>query len=376
MPPEEKPIYVTRPFLPPLGDFIKQLEQIWDSRWLTNSGPFHQQLENRLSEFLGVSHVSLFTNGTLALTTALQALRITGEVITTPYSFVATTHALHWNGIQPVFADIDPSSLNLNPEKVEAAITPRTTAILAVHVYGNPCEMEKFERIANIYGLNVIYDAAHAFGVSKDGVSILKFGDLSILSFHATKIFTTFEGGAIVAPDAKTKERIDYLKNFGFADETIVVGPGINAKMTEIQAALGLLQLSYVEEVIAARKRLADRYEERLASIAGLRLFRTPASVRRNYSYYPVFVEKGFPVSRDDLYLKLREKGIFARRYFYPLISEFPIYRSLPSATKTNLPVAYKIAREVLCLPIYHGLSDEDQDRVIAVIEQSGRRGR
>jgi dTDP-4-amino-4,6-dideoxygalactose transaminase len=353
-----KPIYVTQPFLPPLEEFIPYLQKIWDTKILTNGGPFHQQLEQALCEYLGVEHISLFANGTLALVTALQALRITGEVITTPYSFVATAHSLLWNGIKPVFVDIDPETLNLDPDKIEAAITPQTTAILPVHVYGRSCDTERIQKIADIYGLKVIYDAAHAFAVEDEGGSILRHGDLSVLSFHATKIFTTFEGGAIVSPDAKTKQRIDYLKNFGFADEVTVVAPGINGKMNEFQAAIGLLQLKYINHALAEREAIDCRYRELLADIPGVRCLPRPLSTRHNYSYFPVLVELEYPLSRDELYAKLREQDIYARRYFYPLISEFPMYRALPSAETANVTQASKISSQVICLPIYPGLPD------------------
>jgi dTDP-4-amino-4,6-dideoxygalactose transaminase len=353
-----KPIYVTQPFLPPLEEFIPYLQKIWDSKILTNGGPFHQQLEQALCEYLGVEHISLFANGTLALVTALQALRITGEVITTPYSFVATAHSLLWNGIKPVFVDIDPKTLNLDPDKIEAAITPQTTAILPVHVYGRPCDTEHIQKIADIYGLKVIYDAAHAFAVEDKGGSILRHGDLSVMSFHATKIFTTFEGGAIVSPDAKTKQRIDYLKNFGFADEVTVVAPGINGKMNEFQAALGLVQLKHIGQALAERKAIDCRYRELLADIPGIHSLPCPPSTKHNYSYFPILVEPEYPLSRDELYAKLREQDIYARRYFYPLISEFPMYRALPSAQMANLTEASKISSRVICLPIYPGLPD------------------
>ena len=350
------PIYVTRPFLPPLEELQPYLEQIWANRQLTNAGPFHQQFEQALCEYLGVEHISLFANGTLALVTALQALRITGEVITTPYSFVATAHSLLWNGIKPVFVDIDPETLNLDPDKIEAAITPQTTAILPVHVYGRPCAVERIQAIADTYGLKAIYDAAHAFAVEDEGGSILRHGDLSILSFHATKVFTTFEGGAIISPDAKTKKRIDYLKNFGFADEVTVVAPGINGKMNEFQAAIGLLQLKYVDSALEQRAGIDQRYRELLADIPGIRFLPHPDSRRHNYSYFPILVEPEYPLTRDELYRRFRENNIYVRRYFYPLISEFPMYRALPSAKLINLPTAKKVADQVICLPIYPNL--------------------
>ncbi|CAD6540169.1 DegT/DnrJ/EryC1/StrS family aminotransferase [Paraburkholderia metrosideri] len=364
----DKLIPVTQPFLPPLEAFLPYLEQIWESKQVTNGGPFHTQLEAALCDYLGVEYLSLFSNGTLALITALQAMKVTGEVITTPFSFVATTHALHWNGIRPVFADIDPVSLNLDPQKIEAAITPQTTAILPVHVYGNPCEVEAIERIADIYGLRVLYDAAHAFGVRKNGQSVLNFGDMSVLSFHGTKIFNTFEGGAIICRDAKTKRHIDHLKNFGFADEVTVVRPGINAKMNEVQSAFGMLQLQYVDQIALARAQIADRYRSAFRGVEGLLMHEVPAHSTRNNSYFPVRITDDFPVTRDELYDRLRTASILARRYFYPLISEFPSYRGLPSAGAANLPIATEISRQILCLPIYPALDIQSQQRVIDVV--------
>jgi dTDP-4-amino-4,6-dideoxygalactose transaminase len=364
-----KNIYVTQPFLPPLEEFQPYLEKIWETKWLTNAGPFHQEFEKELADYLGVDHLALFANGTIALVTALQALRITGEVITTPFSFVATAHSLLWNGIKPVFADIHPETFNLDPEKIEAAITPQTTAILPVHVYGNPCDVEKIQKIADTYGLKVIYDAAHAFGVNHKGESLLKHGDLSILSFHATKVFTTFEGGAIVCPDAKTKKRIDDLKNFGYADELTVVAPGINGKMNELQAAFGLLQLKHIDHAIARRHDIAAQYRSGLSNIAGIGLLPTPAQTTQNNSYSPILVQQAYPLSREELYQKLREQGIYARRYFYPLISEFPMYRGLPSSTMQNLPNAKRISSEILCLPIYPALEDDVLGKIIYVIK-------
>ena len=350
----KNPIYVTQPVLPDLNDFIPYLEKIWESKILTNNGPFHKQLEKELAEFLGVPYISLFANGTLALVTALQVLRITGEVITTPYSFVATTHSLWWNNIKPVFVDIDQECCNLDPERIEAAITPKTTAIMPVHVYGNPCEVERIQEIADIYGLKIIYDAAHAFGVNYKGQSICNYGDLSILSFHATKVFNTMEGGAIICHDAATKKRIDYLKNFGFADETTVMAPGINSKMNEMQAALGLLQLKHYTGNIEKRKRIAETYWEELSEIEGISFLAEPKNTDSNYAYFPIFVnEEEYGMSRDQLYEKLKQNNIFGRRYFYPLISEFPVYKGLDSSNPKNLKVAKKIADGVICLPIF-----------------------
>lgn len=362
-------IYVTQPALPPLEEFIPYLEDIWKRKWLTNNGHYHQMLEKALCEYLGVDFISLFTNGTLPLITALQALRITGEVITTPYSFVATTHSLWWNGIKPVFVDIDPITFNLDPDKIEAAITPRTTAIMPVHVYGNPCQMKKIEEIANKYGLKVIYDAAHAFGVNIDGESILKAGDMSTLSFHATKTYNTIEGGALICRDAETKQRIDYLKNFGFAGETTVVAPGINGKMDEVRSAYGLLELKYVDEAIAARKWATIAYRQALKDINGITYMNDIEGVRHNYSYFPIFVdEKEYGMSRDALYQKLKDNDIFGRRYFYPLISDFSTYRGLESARAENLPVANKVANTVICLPMHHELRIEDIERIVSII--------
>lgn len=369
----DKPIYVTQPYLPPLSEFIPYLENIWESKWLTNSGPYHEELEKELADYLGVDHLALFANGTLALVTALQALRITGEVITTPFSFVATTHSLLWNGIKPVFVDIDPETLNLDPDKIEAAITPHTTAIMPVHVYGRPCDVEKIQKIADIYGLKVIYDAAHAFGVKFRGESLLRHGDLSTMSFHATKIYNTFEGGAIVCPDAKTKNRIDDLKNFGFHDETTVVAPGINAKMNEIQAAFGLLQLKHIDKAIDRRREIDAQYRKELASVKGISTPRLPVDTVYNYAYFPILIEKEYPLTRDELNDKLRRQGIFPRRYFYPLISEFPMYRGLPSAHRGNLPTATEVATKIICLPIYPNILDQEISYIISLIDKEGK---
>ncbi len=365
---ERVSIYVTQPHLPPLKEFIPYLQEIWASKILTNNGPFHQQLEQALCGYLGVKHLALFANGTLALVTALQALRITGEVITTPYSFVATAHSLLWNGIKPVFVDVDPDSLNLDPAKVEAAITPQTTAIMPVHCYGHPCDVEAIQKIADNYNLRVIYDAAHAFGVQCHGGSVLNYGDLSVLSFHATKVFNTFEGGAIVCPDAKTKQRIDHLKNFGFVDEVTVVAPGINGKMSEFNSAFGMLQLKHVDAALARRKEIDATYRALLKDVKGIRCLQDGGEEVANYSYFPILIEADYPLSRDALYQNLKEHGIFARRYFYPLITDFPMYRGLPSAHRDNLPVASAAAQKVMCLPIYPALSQSDQQRVIELI--------
>ncbi len=365
---DPKPVYVTQPYLPPLDEFIPYLEKIWESKWLTNNGPFHQQLEVALSEYLGVEHVSLFVNGTLALITALQSLRITGEVITTPYSFVATSHSLLWNGINPVFVDIERDTLNLDPAKIEAAITPHTTAIMPVHCYGRPCNVKAIQTIADNYNLKVIYDAAHAFGVCDSGGSILRHGDLSVLSFHATKVFNTFEGGAIVCPDAKTKTRLDHLKNFGFVDEVSVVAPGINGKMSEINAAFGLLQLKHVDQALARRKDIDVAYRERLQGIKGIRCLPHDKTDTPNFAYFPILVGDDYAVSRDALHQALKDQGIYPRRYFYPLISDFSMYRSLPSARPDNLPVAVDAANQILCLPIYPDLDSAQVEIITQLI--------
>lgn len=365
-----KNIYVTSPLLPPLEEFIPYLEQIWQNKHLTNAGPFHVQLENALAEYLGVKHLSLFSNGTLALLTAFQTLRIKGEVITTPYSFVATSHSLLWNELTPVFADIDPHTFNMDPKSIEALITPQTSAILPVHCYGIPCDVDKIQRIADTYGLKVIYDAAHAFGVKQNGTSVLNYGDLSILSFHATKVFNTIEGGAIICPDARTKQRIDYLKNFGFADETTVIAPGINAKMNEVQAAFGLLQLQHIDAALVARRAIYERYCANLANIAGLTFYSRTQHFEWNHAYYPVLIDDAYPLTRDELYEVLKEENIYSRRYFYPLISSFAMYRHLPSARPEHLPVANQLAEKILCLPIYPDMDEEEQMRVINVIQR------
>lgn len=366
---EKRKILVTRPQLPPLNEFIPLLADIWDSRWLTNNGKYHQEFEKALANYLGVPYVVLFANGTLALMAALQCLRIKGEVITTPYSFVATTHSLWWNDIKPVFVDIEPDYCNLDPERIEAAITPATTAILPVHVYGNPCEVDKIQDLADYYGLKVIYDAAHAFGVRLKGSSVLNYGDLSIVSFHATKVFNTIEGGAIICHDIKTKKRLDYLKNFGIANETTVVAPGINAKMNELQAAYGLLQLKYFDTVIDGRKHITDKYKKGLDNIPGIRYLDEPQEVDYNYSYFPIFIDESeFGRSRDDLFEELKKHGIYGRRYFYPLISEFPTYRGLPSAK--GLDIAYEVSRQIICLPLYPDLADEIVDLIISIISE------
>lgn len=362
-------ILVTRPLLPPLEEYHELLKDIWDSKQLTNSGKYHQALEKALCEYLGVEYISLFANGTLALVTALQALRITGEVITTPFSFVASTHSLWWNNIKPVFIDIDPVSFNLDPAKIEAAITQQTTALLPVHVYGNPCDVERIKTIADTYGLKVVYDACHTFGVTINDVPVLNFGDLSVMSFHATKVYTTFEGGAIVCHDEAMKTRIDNLKNFGHAGETVVVAPGINAKMNEVQAAMGLLQLKYVDAAVEKRKRIAMRYRTELKDVPGISCSHDMPGVKHCYPYFPILVDpERFRMTRDDLNELLKRNNIYGRRYFYPLISQFPTYRGLESAQPGRMPVAEKVTSEVICLPIYPDLEMKDVDRICRII--------
>lgn len=395
---DNKQITVTSPLLPNLDQFHELLKEIWSSKWITNNGSFHRQLEAALAEYLKVPYVSLFTNGTLPLLTALQALRITGEVITTPYSFVATTHSIWWNGCKPVFVDVDPRTGNMDPDKIEAAITPKTTAIMPVHCYGKPCDVRRIKEIADKYGLKVIYDAAHAFAleipkneadykvafdeannvfdpsqptknVEVETESILNWGDMSTLSFHATKVYNTIEGGAMIMHDAETKKRIDYLKNFGFAGETEVVGPGINSKVDEMRAAYGLLNLRQVDAAIDARKRSADIYREALRGVDGLTFYEDMLGVKHNYSYFPMFIEvEKYGMTRDELYFKMKEANVLGRRYFYPLISEFSTYRGLESARKENLPNAHKMADTVICLPMHHELSEGDMERILKLI--------
>ncbi len=362
-------VTVTSPLLPNLDEFNELLKRIWDSKWITNNGSFHKQLEAALAEYLKVPYISLFTNGTLPLLTALQALRITGEVITTPYSFVATTHSIWWNGCRPVFVDIEESTCGIDPNKIEAAITPKTTAIMPVHCYGKPVNVVAIQEIADKYGLKVIYDAAHAFGVEIDGESVLNAGDMSTLSFHATKVYNTLEGGALVVHDAETKKRIDHLKNFGFVNETEVVAPGINSKMDEVRSAYGLLNLCQVDEAIKKRHQVAVKYRDVLRNVPGIRFFDDMPGVRHNYSYFPIFINaEEYGMTRDELYFKMRDQGVFGRRYFYPLISSFSTYRGLPSATPENLPVATKIANEVICLPMHHELNEGDLNHILSLI--------
>ena len=365
----EKQITVTSPLLPDLEEFHALLKEIWDSKWVTNNGSFHKQLEKELAEYLKVPYISLFTNGTLPLLTALQALRITGEVITTPYSFVATTHSIWWNGCKPVFVDVDPATGNMDPDKIEAAITNKTTAIMPVHVYGKPCDTKRIKEIADKYGLKVIYDAAHAFGVEVNGESILTAGDMSTLSFHATKVYNTLEGGALVMHDAETKKRVDYLKNFGFAGETEVVAPGINSKVDEVRAAYGILNLRQVDAAIEARHQVAVKYREALRPVEGITFMDDMPGVKHNYSYFPIFIDaEKYGMTRDELYEKMRSHNVLGRRYFYPLISTFSTYRGLESAAPKNLPNAHKMADSVICLPMHHELSAEDIHRVLELI--------
>ena len=368
---ENKVITVTSPLLPSLDDFLPYLEDIWQRKWLTNNGHYHKELEKALCDYLKVPYVSLFTNGTLPLMCALQALRITGEVITTPYSFVATSHSLWWNGIKPVFVDIDPGTCNIDPSKIEAAITPKTTAIMPVHVYGKPCDIGRIQEIADKYGLKVIYDAAHAFGVEVNGHSILEAGDMSTLSFHATKVYNTIEGGALVCHDEKMKRRIDYLKNFGFAGETTIIAPGINGKMDEIRSAYGLINLKQVDAAIDSRRQIALLYRNTLQEVKGIRFMEDMPGVRHNYSYFPIFVDsEEYGMTRDELYFKMREANVFGRRYFYPLISEFSTYRGLSSANPENLPNAYRMANSVICLPMHHALNKDEVGRVIEQVRK------
>lgn len=367
----DKPIYVTSPLLPSLEDFTFLLKEIWESKMLTNNGNFHQKLEEELAKYLKVPYLSLFTNGTLPLITALQAMRITGEVITTPFSFVATTHSLWWNGVKPVFVDIEPETCNLDPSKIEAAITPRTTAIMPVHVYGKPCKTKEIQEIANKYGLKVIYDAAHAFGVEINGESILNFGDMATLSFHATKVYNTLEGGALVVHDEQTKKRIDYLKNFGFASETEVVAPGINSKVDEVRAAYGLLNLKQVDHAINSRRKVAIRYRDELQGVKGITFFNDIPGVRHNYSYFPIFINaEEYGMTRDELYFKMKEYNVFGRRYFYPLISTFSTYRGLDSANPDNLPIATQMSNNVICLPMHHALSENEVEYILQIIKK------
>lgn len=367
---KQKPIYVTQPFLPPLEEFIPSLQAIWDSKILTNGGPFHQQLEKELCQYLGVKHLSLFTNATIALMTALQALEVEGEVITTPYSFVATAHSLLWNKLKPVFVDIEPATMNLDPARIEAAITPQTTAILPVHCYGYPCDVNAIRKIAETHKLKVLYDAAHAFGVNFHGESLLNQGDLSVLSFHATKVFNTFEGGAIISHDLATKQKIDCLKNFGYIDEVSVESAGLNGKMSEIHAAFGLLQLKHIGQAIEKRRIVDQRYRQHLSHIEGIEVLGGVEKQDASFSYFPIRVQPNYSLSRDALYKKLKDNNYYPRRYFYPLITEFPPYKNLASANALGLPIASRAANEVLCLPIYPDLALGDVDAIIGLIAE------
>lgn len=364
------PILVTSPLLPDLQEFNSYLQEIWNSKWITNNGSFHQQLEKALVEYLGVEYISVFTNGTLPLITALQALGLTkGEVITTPYSFVATSHSIWWNQLTPVFVDIEEESCGMDPAKIEAAITPNTVAIMPVHCYGKPCKTKEIDAIAKKHNLKVIYDAAHAFGVNVNGQSILQAGDISTLSFHATKVYNTIEGGALVCHSEEMKYHVDNLKNFGFRGETTVVAPGINSKMDEVRAAYGLLNLRQVDAAIEARQQVANVYRDALRDVRGIRFFDDMMGVKHNYSYFPIFVDaEQYGMSRDDLYEKMKANNVYGRRYFYPLITDFEPYKDIPSAHPANLPVANKIANQVICLPMHHALSEDDVKRVIDCI--------
>jgi dTDP-4-amino-4,6-dideoxygalactose transaminase len=368
---DQEPIYVTQPYLPPLAELIPYLEAIWERKLLTNNGPFHEQLEAELCQFLGVDFVTLFANGTLALVAALQALDLEGEVITTPYSFVATSHALVSNRLTPVFVDVDPCTLNIDPAKIEAALSERTRAILAVHCYGHPCAVDAIQAVADKHDLRVIYDAAHAFGVRDTAGSILRHGDMSALSFHATKVFNTFEGGAVICHDAKTKRHLDHLKNFGFVDELTVVEVGLNGKMNEFSAALGLLQIRHFDQALVRRREVDAAYRDLLGGVAGIRCIGKSDETVANHAYFPILVDAEFPMSRDDLYARFRAAGIYCRRYFYPLISEHPMYRQLASATPGNLPVATDASRRILCLPMHANLTTAQVARVVAVLADS-----
>ena len=380
-------ITVTSPLLPNLEEFNALLQDIWNRRWITNNGYYHQQLEQALAEYLGVPYISLFTNGTLPLITALQALGITeGEIITTPYSFVATSHSIWWNKLKPVFVDVLPENGNMDPTKIEAAITDKTVAIMPVHCYGCPCDVELIDAIAKKHNLKVIYDAAHAFGVQvpakgylpslKGGaggrlISILEYGDISTLSFHATKVYNTIEGGALICHSAEMKYHVDNLKNFGFRGETTVVAPGINSKMDEMRAAYGLLNLKQVDAAIAARKRVAERYVSALKDVKGIELFpyEISPSFQWNYAYFPILVTEDYRMTRDALYDFMKTQNVLGRRYFYPLITDFEPYKDYPSASSDNLPVATRIANQVICLPMHHALNEDDVERIIETIK-------
>lgn len=369
MKPFDEPIYVTRPLLPDLKEVYRELEKIWASKWLTNSGPEHQVFEGEIRRRLMVANVSLFNNGTIALLVAINSLSLKGEVITTPFTFPATPHSLFWNGITPVFCDIDEKSMTIDPDKVEQMVTPRTTAILGVHVFGAPCNIERIQEIADRHGLRVIYDAAHAFDTQVNGTGIGNFGDISMFSFHATKLFHTAEGGALTCKDTDLKRRIDLLKNFGIKNEDEVVMPGINGKMSEMQAALGLVNLRYLEAEREKRKRVIDTYARCLRDTEGIRLNELPSNVRNSYQYFVIRIEqKRFGISRDEVCKRLREYNVYARKYFYPLCSDYPCYKNLPSTDPANLLVAKRVVNEVLCLPLYGELALSTAERICEII--------
>ena len=363
-------ITVTSPLLPNLDELNKLMQDIWNRKWITNMGHYHELLEAELAKYLGVEYISLFTNGTLPLITALQALGLTkGEVITTPYSFVATSHSIWWNQLTPVFVDIEEETCGMDPAKIEAAITENTVAIMPVHCYGKPCKTKEIDAIAKKHGLKVIYDAAHAFGVRVNGDSILNAGDISTLSFHATKVYNTIEGGALVCHSAEMKHQIDNLKNFGFRGEVTVEAPGINGKMDEVRAAYGLLNLKQVDAAIEARQKVANAYREALKDVKGIRFFDDMPGVKHNYSYFPIFInEAEYGMTRDELYEKMKAENVYGRRYFYPLITAFEPYKDYPTAAASNLPIATKVADQVICLPMHHVLTDDDLMRIIDVI--------
>ena len=362
--------YVAKPSLPDIDDFIPYLEKMWATGVISNNGPFNQELEKKLAEYLEVPYLSLFSNGTLALITAIQASNLSGEVITSPFTFIATPNSLVWNNLNPVFVDVDPTFGNLDPAKIEEAINEKTSAILPVHVYGNPCEIEEIDKVAKKHNLKVIYDAAHAFGVRHNNQSVLNFGDFSILSLHATKVFNTFEGGAVISKDLDTKNRIDRLRNFGIVDETTVSEIGSNSKMNEMQAAIGLLQLKKIDEYISSRKKIAEIYDKGLEAVNGVDVLSKRKNSSFSYGYYPIFINKDqYGMSRDHLYSLLKESGIFSRRYFFPLVSNFQPYRDLPSSPKSNLPIANRLADSVLCLPIYSSLEHDIVKKIIKIIK-------
>jgi len=374
MEPFSDPIYVTRPLLPDLKEITIELQKIWDSKQLTNNGPKHQELEEEIRRSLKVPHISLFNNGTIALIVAVNSLRILGEVITTPFTFPATPHVLAWNGITPIFCDIDDKTMNIDATKIEQMMTPRTTAILAVHVFGTPCEIEPIQQVADRYGLKVIYDAAHAFNVEIAGTGIGNFGDISMFSFHATKLFHTAEGGALAFKDPNLKQRIELLKNFGIKNEEEVLMPGINGKMTEIQAALGLVNLRHLATERAKRAKIINTYIEYLSQVPGITISAVNGNMVHSYQYFIIRIDKNkFGISRDELYEKLRSYNVFSRKYFYPLCSDYACYKNIPSAALSNLPVAHKIVMEVLCLPLYGGLEISSVEKICEIIKRCGK---